>query len=210
MAEAKIIVLPVGELQSNCYLYLDQTSKETLIIDPGDDADYIERTIQDNDLKPKSIIATHCHFDHLMAVLELKLAYKIPFAINCKDKFILENMTSSAMHFIGIESGPPPAVDCCLKKAEKIRIGDCLLTVIETPGHTPGSICLYDKANTLLFTGDTLFAEGGIGRSDFSYSSHKNLIRSLKKIFKLPGNTSVFPGHGAASILEEEKTLHNL
>ena len=204
----EIITLPVGQLQANCYLYVDKFSKETIIIDPGDDADFIERNISDRQLKPRLILATHGHFDHIMAVLELKLAYKIPFKASAKDKFLVNNMSKSAEHFIGIDTGPPPSIDASLKEAEIIKIGRSLLTVIGTPGHTPGSVCLYDKISNSLFTGDTLFADSSIGRTDFSYSSHENLRASLKKIFNLPGKTKIFPGHGRPSTLEEEKNFH--
>ena len=206
----EIIALPVGQLQANCYIVYDRESSNGVIIDPGDDADYIERIIADYKIIPGSIIATHGHFDHIMAVLELKLAYKIPFKINCKDKFLINNMSSSAKHFIGIQSGPPPEIDVCLKDKDTIKIGNQSLVVMETPGHTPGSICLYSKENKALFTGDSLFADGGVGRTDFSYSKLDDLIKSLKKIFSFPPNTQILPGHGRVSTLEEEKPFHNL
>ena len=204
----EIITLPVGQLQANCYLVYDRQSSNGVIIDPGDDADYIERNISDYKMIPGSIIATHAHFDHIMAVLELKLAYKIPFKISCKDKFLINNMSSSAKHFIGIQSGPPPGIDVCLKDKDTIKIGKHSLMILEAPGHTPGSVCLYSKENKKLFTGDTLFADGGVGRTDFSYSKSEELIKSLKKIFSLPPNTQILPGHGRSSTLEEEKQYH--
>ncbi|OGG03707.1 hypothetical protein A2W14_03990 [Candidatus Gottesmanbacteria bacterium RBG_16_37_8] len=206
----EIITLTVGRMQENCYLVFDNKTKKGIVIDPGDDADYIERIIADHTMIPQAIIATHGHFDHLMAAIELVLAYKIPFIINCLDKFLVNNLSQSAKHFLGIEAGPPPPVAACLKDKEKIMIGKYTLTVIYTPGHTPGSICLYDKSNNILFTGDTLFADGGIGRTDFSYSDQHKLTASLKKIFRLPGQTCIFPGHGRVSTLEEEKIYHHL
>lgn len=206
----EIITLQVGQMQENCYLVTDMQTKQTVIIDPGDDADYIERIIADNQLIPRQIIATHGHFDHIMAVLELKLAYNIPFKINFQDKFLVKNMSFSARHFIGIEPGPPPPVEGTLSENNIIKIGSIRLTVLETPGHTPGSICLYNKEDKILFTGDTLFAEGGIGRTDFKYSNHSDLLSSLKKIFRLPANTRILPGHGLPSTLEAEKLHHNL
>ena len=202
------ITLTVGQMQENCYLVFDNVSKDALIIDPGDDADYIERIISDHSLTPKLILATHGHFDHCMAVLELKLAYKIPFFINFKDKFLIKNMSSSARHFLGIDAGPPPEVDANLIEGKSFRIGKSSLKVMETPGHTPGSVCLYDQIAKRLYTGDTLFAEGGIGRTDFKYSSQENLVASLEKIFKLPNPTEIYPGHGRPSTLEEEKINH--
>lgn len=210
VSNMEIITLPVGQMQANCYLYVDGTSSKTIIIDPGDDADFIERKIADRNLKPEMIVATHGHFDHIMAVIELSLAYKIPFKANCEDRFLIRNMKDSAKHFLNIDPGPSPEIDDCLNDEGKINSGKNILEVMKVPGHTPGSICLYDKFNKILFTGDTLFADGAVGRTDFSYSKHGDLISSLKKIFKLSPKTQILPGHGRPSSLEEEKIHHNL
>ncbi len=204
----EIITLIVGQMQENCYLVYDSKSLEVMIIDPGDDADYIERIIADNKLKPTEIIATHGHFDHIMAVTELKLAYGIPFAIHKNDEFLVKNMQSSAKHFLGIITDPPPAIDEFLDTKSLIKIGDYQLEIIETPGHTPGSCCFYSKAENILFAGDLLFADGGVGRSDFSYSNGEELQISLKKIFKLSPETIIYSGHGRSSTLKEESTFH--
>lgn len=202
MDQLKIIPLVVGQMQTNCYLVAESNSKETIIIDPGDDADYIIRIISDNKLIPKKIIATHGHFDHIMGVTELKLAYNIPFLIHKNDAFLVSNMQKSAKHFLGINTDPPPSIDQFISSDTKIS-----LEIIETPGHTPGSICLYLKEGNILFTGDTIFAEGGVGRTDFSYSSVKELTKSLNKIFMLPQNTTIYPGHGNPSNLTKERKL---
>ncbi|MBI3379572.1 MBL fold metallo-hydrolase [Candidatus Gottesmanbacteria bacterium] len=199
----EILTLVVGQMQENCYLVYDPKSLETIIIDPGDDADYIERIIADKKLNPIQIIATHGHFDHIMAVTELKFAYRIPFNIHKGDDFLVKNMASSVKHFLGITADPPPIIDGYLNSDEKIRIGESYLEIIETPGHTPGSICLYNKKENILITGDLLFADGGVGRTDFSYSDGEELQKSLKKIFKLSSKTQIYPGHGRSSTLAE-------
>lgn len=206
----QVLTLAVGQMQENCYLVYDEKSLEAIIIDPGDDADYIERIIEDNKCIPRSIIATHGHFDHIMAVLELKLAYNIPFLINKNDEFLVRNMASSAKHFLGITTDPPPDINGYIQDKEKIKLGAESLTVIAVPGHTPGSICLYSKKDNLLFTGDLLFADGGVGRTDFSYSDSKELKKSLQKIFRLPPRTRILPGHGRSSTLIEESQFHNI
>lgn len=206
----EIITLVVGQMQENCYLVYDSKSLETVIIDPGDDADYIERIISDNKLVPHLIIATHGHFDHIMAVLELKLAYNIPFSIHKNDIFLLKNMQSSAKHFLGITTDPAPIADLHLVHNAKVKIGKSYLQIVETPGHTPGSICLYSKNDNLLFTGDLLFADGGVGRTDFSYSDKEKLEKSIQKIFKLPAKTQILPGHGRSSILKIEIALQEM
>lgn len=206
----KVVTLPVGQLRTNCYLLIDKKTADTLIIDPGDDADYIERIMTDKKCKPLKIVATHGHFDHIMAATELKLAYNLPFLINKKDEFLVKNLKSSAKYFLGIETDPPPPINGYLKEKENIELGNNLLEIIATPGHTPGSLCLYSKESNILFTGDLLFADGGVGRTDFSYSSSSDLAASLTKIFHLPAQTKIFPGHGRSSTLGKEKFYHNL
>ena len=203
----KILTLPIGQMTTNCYLIIAENN-ECLIIDPGDDADYIERIIADNNARPLKIIATHGHFDHIMAVTELKLAYNIPFLINQKDDFLVKNMVQSAAHFLGIKTDPPPIPNAYLKDKEIIKAGGHEIRIIATPGHTPGSICLYIPQEKTLFTGDNLFAQGGQGRTDFSYSKPAELQKSLKLIFSLPEETIIRPGHGEESTLAQEKRFH--
>ena len=200
----KILQLTVGQMRSNCYLIIAENN-DCLIIDPGDDADYIESIIRDKQAKPLKIIATHGHFDHIMGATELMLAYNIPFLINKKDDFLVKNMVQSAAHFLGIKTDPPPIPDGYLKNNDNLKIGNHQIRVISSPGHTPGSVCLYLAREKTLITGDTLFAGGGVGRTDFSYSSPAELDKSLKLIFSLPGETEIKPGHGESSTLTKEK-----
>lgn len=192
-------ILPVGQLQTNCYLVFDRSLGEGLIIDPGDDADYIMRVISDEKAKPQKILATHGHFDHILAATELRLAYAIPFLVHPKDEFLVKNAQRSAEHFLTTEEIlPPPPIDEFLKEGQKIPFGNYELQVLETPGHTPGSVCFYLSrlgGGTALFCGDTVF-KNGVGRTDFSYSSLSDLEKSLQKIFYLPPSTILYPGHG--------------
>ncbi len=189
-------------MATNCYLVWDEKSQETLIIDPGEAAAYIEAKIADLKLKPTVLLATHGHFDHILAVLELKLAYQIPFLIHPKDLFLLKQAQKSAQHFLGISVDPVASADRFLKEKERVKFGQEVLKVMETPGHTPGGISLLGKG--VIFSGDTLFADG-VGRTDFSYSSKKDLDQSLNKIFKLPDATILYPGHGETVTLSEAK-----
>ncbi len=150
--------LSVGQLKANCYLIFDDQTKEGIIIDPGDEADFIIQKIIDFDVKPLGIIATHCHFDHIMAVTELKLAFKIPFLAHKDDEFLLERMRKSAIHFTNLDPGPPPKIDNYLETGN-VRMGPRgifdsddehfqKLKIIETPGHTPGSVSIYIPKHT--------------------------------------------------------------
>jgi len=216
--------LRVGQLETNCYLVFCPKTKEAVIIDPGDAGDFISQKILDLKLKPKLILATHGHFDHILAVTELKLAFNIPFLMHKDDLFLLKRVKRTAEYFLGYPVDLPPAVDQYLTKREVVTFGEEKLKVIETPGHTPGGICLYSSTSHLrggvapaahlggegnggiLFSGDTLFCQG-VGRTDFSYCSYKDLMKSLQKLFKLPGKTVVYPGHGSETNLVAEQSF---
>lgn len=190
----KIRRLPLGQLQTNCYLLIERNY--ALIVDPGDDADFIQRILEDEEAKPTKIIATHGHYDHILAVTELKLAYNIPFLMHKADEFLLKRMGSSAKYFSGLPADPAPKIDEYLEEGDKFKVGKSSLKVIGTPGHTPGSIALHSSRLSVVFVGDLVFAEGGVGRTDFAYSSKKDLEKSIKKILKLPEKTTVHSGHG--------------
>lgn len=199
----KIETLILGQLETNCYLVYDDKTKETIIIDPADEGTFIIQKILDLGLNPKLIIATHGHFDHLLGASEVKLAFNIPFLMHKADLPILKRTQETSSYFLGIAVDPPPPVDKFIKEGEKISFGKASLKVIETPGHTPGGICLYTQG--ILFSGDTLFANG-IGRTDLSYASHEQLICSIKeKLLKLPEETTVYSGHGITTTIQEEK-----
>jgi len=209
MQTLDIVTLTVGQLQTNCYLVIDGTTSDALIIDPGDDADYIERIISDKRLNPKSIIATHGHFDHILAVTELTLAYKIPFLIHKDDEFLVSNMQNSAKHFEGIDVDPPPRIDKFIDELNLITVGSHSLRVFHTPGHTPGSLSIYNKKQSFLICGDLLFAGGAVGRTDFSYSDPKLLAQSLSKVLLLSQDTIVYPGHGDRTKIGIERSIYN-
>jgi len=192
--------LIVGQLQTNCYLVFDSKTKDTLIIDPADDGDYIIRKIKDLGLKPTMILVTHGHFDHVLAVTELKLVFDIPFLMHKADLSILRRVQKTTKYFTGSQTDPPILPDKFLKAGDLIDFGKEKLRVIETPGHTPGGVAFYGKK--ILFTGDTIFADA-VGRTDFSYGSKEELRKSILKLLKLPGRTTVYPGHGPSITLGE-------
>ena len=141
----KVKVYHVGQMVTNCCLVFDDNSKEVVIIDPGDDAEFIADEVKKHQLKPEAIIATHGHFDHIMAVSELKLMYKIPFLVSKEDEFLVKKMKESAWYFIRVSTGPIPKVDRYIKEGDEIKIGEEKIKVIDLPGHSPGGVCLYSK-----------------------------------------------------------------
>lgn len=194
-------------MKSNCYLVYQPKTFHAFIIDPGDDDEYIIGKISQLNLKPKLILMTHGHFDHLMAAYALQTHYKIPVRLHKNDTFLVQQMSSSAKHFLGFDPGPPPVLDQNYLKTETLKLAGITFDIIESPGHTPGSICLYSQKNHCLFSGDLIFTRGGLGRYDFSYSDKNQLLSSVQRILKLPLETIVYPGHGDSFSLKKEKDL---
>lgn len=192
--DIKLLTLTVGQMKANCYLIVENITRKCLIVDAGDDADYIETVIRNKKLFPQAILATHGHFDHLMAATQLQLDLKIPFMIHKNEVFLVKNMANSAKHFLGIDPGPPPVINKYLEK--EIGLEEVKFKIMETPGHTPGSVCLYQEFEKFIICGDLIFAGGSLGRTDFSYSNKKRLEASVKRILSLPLDTVLYPGHG--------------
>jgi len=202
----KIERLIVGQLQTNCYLAWDKITGEGVIIDPGDDAEYILNRIRDLEMKPLYILATHGHFDHVLAALELKSALEIPLLINEKDLFLLKRAVGSAKFFTGDKDALKPLADKFIEEGDVISFGEKeQLKVVETPGHSPGGVVFLNRG--VVFSGDTLFKQG-MGTTQYSYCSETALLNSIKnKLFKLPYETVVYPGHGEETTIGEEKIL---
>ncbi len=198
----KIVKYSLGQLQANCYFLIN--NQDCLIIDPGDEANFILEELQRQKLHLVGVMATHGHFDHVGAVGEIQLSFNVPLYIFKEDQFLIDRLNETAKYFLGFEPNfiKPKTVEYLEKK--QLSIINYQLTIIHTPGHTPGSCCLYIKEENAIFTGDTLF-KNGIGRYDFSYSSKDDLNISLKKIFELPEDTVVYSGHGEKTTLEDEK-----
>jgi len=203
-----IEILKVGQLAANCYLFYDSETKESFIIDPGDDTEYIINKLSDLSLNPKAILATHGHFDHILAVTELKLAYNIPFYAHRGDAAIVNRMERTARYFTGAAADPAPKIDKPLVPERTLGVGNLSLKIIYTPGHTPGSVCLYCEKENIIFTGDTIFADGNYGRTDLTGGDAKKLKDSILKVLSLPDNTTIYPGHGEKTNVRKEKSFY--
>lgn len=209
--EAHIVTqqLVVGQMGANCYLVYDEKTKEGYIIDPGDESEYVMNNVRTVGMQPTHIIATHGHFDHIMGALALQATYQIPFLMHQADTFLLTRMKETAEHFLGAGPvDPPPLVTQTLDNMDTVAIGETASQVLHTPGHTPGSICLYLKKEKMIFVGDSLFAGGGLGRTDFSYADKDTLHTSILHILSLPDDTVVYPGHGEKTTVAREKIYH--
>lgn len=198
---AKIHTLVVGQLRTNCYII--ESRQHVLIVDPGDEPERILRFINDVKASPTGIVATHTHFDHVLGVDEIRRAVKVPFLIHAEDLSLLKSMQSSVRQFMGFEVPPPPKVDRYVRDREVLKVGDETVTVLHTPGHSPGSISL--QGDGFVLTGDALFNQS-IGRTDLPGGDLKTLLRSIReKLFMLDDETVVYPGHGPDTSIGDEK-----
>lgn len=194
--------LVVGPLSENTYIVGSETSKECIVIDPGAEGELVLKEIQAHGLKVKYIIITHGHFDHTAALATIKKATNAPFGIHENDVPLIQGGGSWARSIIA-GYREPPHPDFYLHEGDAFEIGERKFQIIETAGHTPGSICLYGHG--LLFTGDTLF-QGTIGRYDFPGSDGHLLVKNIKtRLLVLPEDTQVLPGHGPHSTIGDEK-----
>ena len=203
----KIERFSLGQLQANCYFLIQDN--QCLIIDPADEASFILEELQRRKLKLVGMLATHGHFDHIMAAGEIQLSVKVPLYVVKKDLFLLNRLNETAKYFLGYNPNliNPTLIKHLIKVKNKIRLFE--FNLIYTPGHTPGSCCYYFPDEKIIFTGDTLFKRG-IGRYDFSYSDKRDLKKSLETLLKLPGDTFVYPGHGEKTKISDEKRTSTL
>ena len=193
---------PLGQLQANCYFLIKD--KSLLLIDPGDSADFILEEVQRRNLDLQGIVATHGHFDHIMAVGEIQLSYPhLPLYLHKEDLFLAKRLKETAAYFLGFEPYTIPIQSTSDLTPGSMNIGDFSFEVIHTPGHTPGSCSLYFKEEGKLLSGDTLFS-GSVGRYDFKYSDKGDLLKSVEKLLQLPEETAVYPGHGEDTLIQLE------
>ena len=197
-------VFPVGPLQCNCSIIGDEQTREAMVIDPGDQIEDILRVLKAENLTLKQIVVTHAHIDHVGGAMKLKAATGAPILMNQKDEALLKMLDVQAT-WIGMKPPGAVQVDEDVSEGRILQVGSLSSTVIHTPGHTEGSICLHFPEQNTLFAGDTLFA-GSIGRTDLPGGSFEKIIRSLhNQLLQLPDETQVVPGHGPMTTIGQER-----
>ena len=197
-------ILPVGPLQCNCSVIGDESTREGLVIDPGDNIEDVVSIVRKHNLQIKQIVVTHAHIDHVGGAMQLRAATGAPILLNQNDYALLKMLDAQAA-WIGVAPPGRVEIDHSVAQADSIKTGSLSADVIHTPGHTEGSICLYFPAEKKLIAGDTLFA-GSIGRTDLPGGSFEKIIRSLHdKVLELPDDTVVIPGHGPLTTIGDER-----
>ena len=200
----RITNLPSGALQANTYLAVDEKTNEGFIVDPGGYNKVLTKEVRDNDVNIKYIILTHGHSDHICGVNEHKAEFPDAKIVAYKDEeAMLENPNLNQSPGFGVPYSTK--ADILVSDGDELKVGDVTLKFIHTPGHTEGGMCIYVKEAKDLFSGDTLFRQS-IGRTDFPGGSYKEIMDSIrKKLFLLPDDTNVFPGHMGTTSIGFEK-----
>jgi hydroxyacylglutathione hydrolase len=197
-------ILPVGMLQCNCSIFGDDQTKEAIVVDPGDNIANILAILQRHQLCVKAIVITHAHIDHIGGAEKLKSATGAPVYMNANDQPLYDSIDEQAQ-WLGIEPPARTKIDVDVREGETLQLGENAFHVLDTPGHTQGSISIWIPEQNKLIAGDTLFRDS-IGRTDLPGGDGRKILRSIhSKLLTLPETAIVVPGHGANTTIGREK-----
>ena len=197
-------ILPVGPLQCNCSIFGDETSREAIVIDPGDQIEDILSVLERHQLKVKAIVITHAHIDHIGGAAKLKAATSAPVYMNANDQELYDHMEVQAS-WLGMLAPEQTEIDSRAREGDAITVGQTQFHILETPGHTQGSISLWIPAENKLIAGDTLFRDS-IGRTDLPGGDGRQILQSIHtKLMALPEQAVVIAGHGPSTTIGREK-----
>ena len=197
-------ILPVGPLLCNCSVIGDEATHEAMVIDPGDDIEDVLAIVRQHKLEVKQIVITHAHIDHVGGAMKLRAATGAPILLNQSDYALLKMLDVQAA-WVGMAAPGAVEIDQSVSTGDTVKAGSHSASILHTPGHTEGSICLYFPAEKTLIAGDTLFA-GSIGRTDLPGGSMQKIMQSLQgTVLALPDETVVVPGHGPLTTIGEER-----
>jgi hydroxyacylglutathione hydrolase len=197
-------IIPVGMLQCNCSIFGDEQSREAIVIDPGDNIDRILAILARHSLKVKAIVITHAHIDHIGGAAKLKAATGAPVYMNARDQELYDGLDMQAS-WLQMKTPERTSIDTEARDGDTLTLGDAVFHVLETPGHTQGSISLWIPAENKLIAGDTLFRDS-IGRTDLPGGDGRQILRSIEnKLMTLPEDAVVIAGHGPSTTIGREK-----
>ncbi len=203
MSQIEIKSFLLGMVATNCYLIINKETREALIVDPADDALRISNAVEQGRWKPVAILLTHGHFDHILAVNDLKKRYQLPIYAHVEEEDVLKQTSLNMSGMIG--QTYMTEADIYVRDGEHLKLAGLDIIVLHTPGHTKGSVCYYLPEEKVLMSGDTLF-HCSIGRTDFPTGSTLGLLRSVQeKLFVLPDDVKVYPGHDSVTSIGYEK-----
>lgn len=209
MSNFKLIRMTVGMVMTNCYIGYNEDTREAFIVDPGDDARRISQTVREEKLNVKGILLTHGHFDHIMAVPELKAEFGAPvYAHEAEERLLKDTQMNLSAPWVG--RALSLEAERLLKDGEKFELAGFEIQAVHTPGHTAGGVSYYLEAEGVLFSGDTLF-RGSYGRVDLPTASGAEIARSIcEKLLPLPEETAVYPGHERETTIASERKYNPL
>ncbi len=197
-------VLPVGMLQCNCSVFGDEQSREGIVVDPGDDVADVLAIVRRHGLRITAIVVTHAHIDHIGGAHKLQAATGAPVYLNQQDFPLYEHLDAQAA-WIGLPEVERPRIDSDAREGDRLRVGPADITILHTPGHTPGSISLWIPSENKVLSGDTLFRDS-IGRTDLPGGNGRRILESIReKLLPLPDDAVVIPGHGEATTIGRER-----